>query len=95
MLYVKFESISHYLDKTYLKKNEEKYKDIVKSLYLTRKVTRSGLDFVLDYNTKSKRIYDVLPEVNITDETGITVYLNSQNKLSVQKFSHSYISLDD
>ena len=89
----RFERINHYITRNYLAVNKEKYEEVTKSLYLTKKVTRKNLDFLLDYNKKSKRIFNILPDVKISDETGITVYMNDKGKLKVQKCSYSYVDI--
>lgn len=53
MLEVKFERAKRYIGRMYLERNKTKYEDITRSLYSTKKVTRSNLDFLLDYNKKS------------------------------------------
>ena len=95
MLEVKFERAKRYIGRMYLERNKTKYEDITRSLYSTKKVTRSNLDFLLDYHKKSESINGVLPSVPVSKETGITVFMNPQGKLRVQKYSYSYISLDD
>lgn len=92
----RFERINRYLGRVYLVTNREKYESITKEIYRTRKVTKSNLNFLLGYNKKSENIYHKLPDdVMLNDEQGITIYRNSKGELKVQKFSYSYISLDD
>ena len=92
----RFERIRHYLTRVYLTNNRSKYENVTKSLYLTRKVTKSNLDFLLDYNRKSENtLYKLPDDVMVDDEQGVIVYKDSFGKLKVQKFFHSYISLDD
>lgn len=92
----KFERIRHYLTRVYLTNNRERYEEVTKGIYLTRKVTKSNLDFLLDYNRKSENTLYRLPEdVMLNDEEGIVIYMNSQGKLKVQKYEYSYVSLDD
>ena len=92
----RFEKIRHYLSRVYLENNRGKYEEITKSLYLTKKVTKSNLDFLLNYNRKSENtLYRLPSDVMINDEEGIVIYMDSRNKLRVQKYEYSYVSLDD
>lgn len=98
MLEVKgFERIRHYLGRIYLANNRDKYEQITRQIYDTRKVSRNNLDFLLDYNRKSENIIHRLPsDVIINDgEEGIVIYMDACNKLRVQKHEYSYVSLDD
>ena len=94
MLKIKFEKLSVYIDRKYLVNNKVKYEEVVRNLYNVRKITKSNLSFLLDYNKKHERVYDRLPDVAISDENGISVYQNSQGKLKVIKYEYSHISLD-
>ena len=94
MLKIKFEKLSVYIDRKYLVNNKVKYEEVVRNLYKVRKITKSNLSFLLDYNKKHERVYDRLPDVAISDENGISVYQNSQGKLKVIKYEYSHISLD-
>lgn len=94
----KFEKAKYYIKRNWLVNNKEKYSNIISNLYINKKITKTNIKFVEEYNKWFKIFNNILPGVDLDKFHGIRVeifYHYDKMKIKVSKYETDYVDLGE